>query len=225
MPAVPSAALGGPQDQPWKRYVDDELAALVRAAERQNTDGIAGDKGLAASVAGLARSLAAYREQQEQILEAQAGIVANAQALADQVAFLQNASITDTRTTATSASPGASSGISLSSFDGSYDCSVSLTSSSTGRLLVTVGGQLTGSEGVSALVGYEVVIDGSVAVSVDWQRAAAAGGGLATTSRTSLIAVPANTPVEVRTRRGWTGASGGVCVWGYQSLIVTKEGL
>ncbi|MDF2919742.1 MAG: hypothetical protein K0S70_3959, partial [Microbacterium sp.] len=74
--------------------------------------------------------------------------------------------------------------------------------------------------------GYEVIIGGAQALGVDWARVAAAGNGLATTSRDSLITVAPNTQVTIRARRGWTsGSAGGVCVWGYQSLIVTKEGL
>lgn len=167
--------------------------------------------------------------EQQDIINEMAGVVAAqvqlTQQLVAQVAFLQSASVVDDKTTITNATRGASGGISLEGVDGTYDCAVAVHTSSTGKLRVNVGAQLTGSDGVSALVGYEVLLNNSVIVGVDWARVAAAGGGLATASRESLITVPAGVDVVVRTRRGWTGGTGGLCIWGYQSLIVTKEGL
>jgi len=177
------------------------------------------------AVPNLEQAIADIQEQQTQIVAVQDDIIATNEAQAEQIAFLQTASVQDSRGSVTNETRGASGGISLEGVDGTYDCSVSLTTSSTGKLRVSVGAQLTGSDGVSAVVGYEVLIGGTVVVGVDWPRVAAAGGGLATTSRESLITVAANTAITVRTRRGWTGGTGGLCVWGYQSLIVTKEGL
>jgi hypothetical protein len=177
------------------------------------------------SVKKLKEAIEELQEQQGILAQQQSALTAQQNALASQVAFLQGASVQDARGSILNDTKPASGGISLDGFDGTYDCAVLLTTSSTGKLRVSVGGQLTGFDGVSAVVGYEVIIAGvGIIVGVDWSRVAAAGGGLATTSRESLITVPANTPVQIRTRRGWTGGTGGLCVWGYQSLIVTKEG-
>lgn len=70
MPVVPNAALGGPGDQPWKRYVDGRLGGIERTLARYASDGTATDKGLAATVASLSKAVALLKEQQA-ILEAQ----------------------------------------------------------------------------------------------------------------------------------------------------------
>ena len=155
-------------------------------------------------------------EQQTQLENAQA-------ALAAQVSFLQGVTSYAANGAVTNGVRGASGGISLDGFNGAFDCQVSLRTSSTGKLTITVGANLGGDDGVSAIVGYEVVWAGG-SIPIDWTRCAAAGGGLATTSRTSFVTVPPNTDVTVRTRRGWQGGTGGLCIWAYQSLQVSKEG-
>jgi hypothetical protein len=214
----------------WGRTVESEVKDAQRSIIQISQDVQGQNRSTAASLEAIARQLDAIAAAQEALAEQQALLAAQQVALAstqtelaNQVSFLQNASVTQTKNSAVNATRGASGGITLEGYDPTYDCSLSLTSSSTGILEVTVGGQLTGSDGISAVVGYEVSWAGG-SIGVDWPRCAAAGGGLATTSRVSLINVPANTPLTVTTRRGYTGGTGGLVVWGYCSLIVSKVG-
>lgn len=155
-------------------------------------------------------------EQQAQLENAQA-------ALAAQVAFLQGITSYAANGGVLSEPRGASGGISLDGYNPSLDCQVTLRTTSTGKLTITVGANLAGSEGISAVLGYEVLWAGG-SIPIDWTRSAAAGSGASTTSRTSFVTVPPNTDVTVRTRRGWQGGQGGICIWAYQSLQVSKEG-
>jgi len=63
MPRIPDAALGGPADQPWKRYVDGGLESLELALNRLASDSSASGKGLAATADGLARQISVLAQQ------------------------------------------------------------------------------------------------------------------------------------------------------------------
>lgn len=216
---------------PWFREARRLIDAILQQSRQRGLDQLASDKAQNSSARQIAGQVQQIQEttdqlaaQQSQIIEVQNAYQQQQAALAAQVAFLQTATTYADSTGVASANRGASGGISLDGFDSQYDCSIGVTTSSTGRLRVTVGAQLAGAAGVSAIVGFEVLWSGG-SVGVDWTRSATAGGGgQATAQRTALVTVPANTPVTVRTRRGWTGGSGGLCIWSYQSLVVTREG-
>ncbi len=200
------------------RRLSEDLAT-ASGTERDNTvkklkDAI---EELERVVAELAVVVQRQGEQQTQLENAQA-------ALAAAVAFLQTVTSYAANGAVTNGPRGASSGISLDGFNGAFDCQLSLRTSSTGKLTITVGANLYGGPGVTAVVGFEVIWAGG-SIPIDWTRCAAAGGGgLSTTSRTAFVTVPGNTDVTVRTRRGWQGGTGGDCLWAYQSLQVSKEG-
>lgn len=81
MPRIPDAALGGPADQPWRRYVEGGLESLEQALNRLESDSSASGKGLAATADGLARQLQAVAAQQVQLANQQAQILAAVDAI------------------------------------------------------------------------------------------------------------------------------------------------
>lgn len=111
-------------------------------------------------------------------------------------------------------------------YSATYDCSVTVTSSSTGKLLVTVGGTLTGSNlGKAAILGFEASwAGGSIAFVNDLYSDATVDGPATTVARTYAITVPPNTVVTIRTRRGASTSSNQQIIIAAQSLTVTKVG-
>lgn len=161
--------------------------------------------------------------QQAEIVAQQAAMSAQQAAMVDQILFLQSQTVESVSAGGTSGTRGVSGGITLDSFDGTYDISRVVVSSSTGKLLIQVGAQLGSSGGMSALVGFEAAWEGG-SIAVAFGRAASSGGPIATVYRASVVTVPSSTPITITTRRGWTGATAATCWWAYQSLIVTKIG-
>lgn len=159
----------------------------------------------------------------DNLVAQQAEIVAQQTAMAEQILFLQSQTVESVSAGGLSGTRAASGGITLDSFDGTYDISRTVVSSGTGKLLIQVGAQLGCSGGMSALVGFEATWAGG-SIAVAFGRCASSGGPIATVYRASVVTVPANTPITIKTRRGWTGATAATCWWAYQSLIVTKIG-
>lgn len=180
---------------------------------------------LAAPSSGqINKQLAALEAAQATLTTQQATLTSQQATLSAQVAFLAGQTVATSNPNNVSGTRGASGGISLDGFDGTYDCAVSLTTSSTGRLIVSIGAQLFAASAMTSILGFDVLVGASVVVGVDWPRTGSAVSGFGSGARTAVVTVAANTAVTVRTRRGWTGGTSGTIAWGYQSLVVSKDG-
>lgn len=141
---------------------------------------------------------------------------AQAEILATQT-FLQTQSVFGSLGTVTNFTGPGGGGAQWTAFNGTYDVSLSVTTSASGRVLVTPAAMLTGGGGAS-LLGVEVV--GVTAPSWPSAYVLASSDGTSTGSRTFEFALAGNTTYTIRNRRGFENS--GIGLWGYQSLTVTR---
>lgn len=213
----------GPGEE-WGRTVENRLVVVERLADVSRA-GLSGqNRSTAASLESLARQLSDIEAQNAAIAAQNIAILDNQTQINATQTFLLNQTLYAANSNGMTVARGASAGISLESYDPTYDLSLSFTSSSTGLLSITVSAQLLGTTGISGMLGFEVSwATGSIGV--DFSRSATVSDAMAVSTRVSLVTVPANTPVTVVTRRAWTGGTSGTVRYAYPSLSVTKIGI
>jgi hypothetical protein len=195
----------------WGRALETDVVGTKKALEIVGQNIGAQNRATAASLQELSRQLTAISDAQTAIENAQANIVSTQDFLLNQTQYGQNS--------ATYSATAPSAGIiSLYSYDGTYDVSLSVTTSSTGKLSITVGSVVLGLD--TAGVGVEIV-----GVSTpDYFSSVFVSNGVLSASRTFQTTLSGNTSYTVRTRRWYLGSGGGSVSYQSQALSVTKVG-
>ena len=209
----------GPGEE-WGRTVEDRLVVVERQADISRT-GLSGqNRSTAASLESLARQLAEIEAQNAAIAAQNVAILANQAAISSEISFLQSASVSDGRGTLTTFT-GASAGTIWSTFDGTYDCSITLATSSSGRVSVDFSAFITGG-GLTGMVALEIVGVTGPSGPLNTGSCSVVDATVVA-SRVGLIYnLAPNTSYTFNLRRGRDGSASGAVAWGYQTLAVTR---
>lgn len=196
----------------WGRAHDDRVVSLEQQVEILGQSLSGQNRNAASSIETLADQVRAVKEAQTAIQAQQASIVATQTFLSTQTVF-------DSRTTQVSytGNPG---GTVWFPHDGTYDCSLLVTTGAAGRLLMQLSTNVT-AVGLTTLAAIDIV---SV-LSPDFPGAYSTyvTNASAGVSRISVANLSPNTTYTVRTRRGASGSASGTCFWGYPTLTVTRS--
>lgn len=204
----------------WGRTMEDEVRSAQKdlLALSQYTSGQ--NRSTAASLSDIARQLTAISEQQSALAQQQAQIVAAQDGINATQTFLLNQTQyagNPASQSATSVSP--SPGLSLFAYDPTYDIELSVTTSSTGRLSISVGAYVMALD-AGAGVGVEIV----GVTTPDYFNSVACFGLAISASRSFVTALSPNSAYTIRTRRWWTSGTTGGVGYSNQNLSVTKIG-
>lgn len=221
MPDVfPRRNLPGDSDK-WGRELEtrSEDNATQIGILRQSLQGQ--NRNTASSLESLANQLRAIEDAQEE-LEAQQVLIQSQQAsiIATQT-FLATQTVGDSKSTLdqVTGNPGT---ITWYGYNPTYDCAVTVTTGSAGRLIIQASATLL-SSGLTSILGIEIV--GVVGpaypgpYSTYQSDVSASSSGVA---RNIVVDLAANSTYTVRTRRGASGSSG-TAMWRDQSLVVTRS--
>lgn len=201
-----------PQAEQWGREVESrvvsaesDIGAIQQALSGQN-------RNTASSLSVLARQLDAIQQAQMELANQQEQILATTD-------FLSTQTVSDSKSSMDSYT-GSNVGTTWRGFNSTYDCSVSVTTGSAGRLLIQASANLSGG-GLSALLGIEIV--GVTGPSFPGPYSTYVTDASAGTSRVLVANLSANTAYTVRLRRGIDGSATGVVIWRDQTLSVTRS--
>lgn len=214
----PRRNLPGDSDN-WGRTVEDRTASAETAIQIVGQEVQSLNRNTASSLAVQAGQIKAIQDAQSAIVATQVQIQA---AQADIVAttnFLSSQTLSDARSTADSFT-GSSSGTVWRGFDGTYDCSLVVTTGPAGKLLIQASSNLTGG-GLSALIGIE--IPGVVGPTFPGPFSTYVTDGSAGATRVVVANLTPYSTYTVRTRRGIDGSTSGLIIWRDQTLVVTRS--
>ena len=201
--------------------MDDRLESLERDSARRALDREATDRGLAASVSGLAEMVAQVRDQQERIVAQQDFLLTRTQYDARP---LSNLTETDL--------PGTNDQLEYRPYDPDHDVTVEGETSGSGLLEVDFSGRVAVAPNVQA-GWYIAIYQNGVALPASALYFALMGGGsvgLATTiGRRFQVALTPRTHFRVVALRGYSAssASGALAAasWRYPAMSVSKIGM
>lgn len=222
MPDVfPRRNLPGDAEQ-WGRAHDDRVLSLEASLE-----GVS--QSLQAQNRNTASSLSVIADQVQKIADQQTLLIAQQTELANQQAsilattnFLATQTVSDSKSTLDQFS-GSSSGVVWSGFDSTYDCSVTVSTGSAGKLLIMASATLLSSN-LTSILAIEIVgvtgpsYPGQFSTYVSTLSAASSG-----VTRAVVANLVPNTSYTVRTRRGRDGSGTGAAMWRDQTLTVTRS--
>lgn len=211
----------------WGREVETRIDEVETAIGITRQGVHSQNRNTASSLEVLAGQIRAVEEAQEQIRDTQAGIIAaQADIVAAQADIVATTNFLATQTVYSAKGTednytGTPGGTVWMGFDSTYDCSVSVTTGSAGRLLIQASANLMAGGGVNTLMGIEVV--GQVGPSVPSTFTSYVTQSVAGVTRIAVFNGSANTTYTVRIRRGVQGSSAGSSVWAVQTLAVTRS--
>lgn len=212
----------------WGRAHDNRIVEAEASLDQieQSVQGL--NRSTASSLTSIARQIEAIQEaqqaladQQAEIVAAQADIVSAQNAITQTTNFLSTQTVYDSKSTLDQYS-GSTTSLTWEGFNGTYDCSVSVTTGSAGRLLIQASATLL-SGGTTSILGIEVVgqtgptYPGAYSTYVSALSAASSG-----VSRSVVFSGSPNTTYTVRLRRGRDGDGPGAAMWRDQTLVVTR---
>lgn len=220
MPDVfPRRNLPGEAEQ-WGRDLETRVIGLDTNSEILGQQIQSQNRNIASSLAVMAGQIEALTEQQATLQAQQVALAAQTAALQSTINFLSTQTLYDQRPGASGGSkPGVGGGgFAYEGYDPTYDCEITVTTATSGQLLISVGGAISSSGG-GAGIGPEVV-GGSLP---DFTTSATAGNGAAVgASRGIIVSLAPNTTYTVRTRRWYYGASAQFVSYQAASLVVTR---
>lgn len=193
-----------------------DVEVLAQSLKGLNRSSASSIEDIARQVQDIAANQQAIQVAQANITVAQAGIVATQNFLLGQTSFAAK------NTTFNYIGTG-----NIFAYDPTYDCEVTVTAGSTGRLWCQVIAGCQGS-GISKgpVVGIEAFWSGgSYSYANDQGVDASAWRYTGTVTRAYMLNVPANAVVTVRTRRGASNTANEQILVQGQSLSVTKVGI
>lgn len=206
------------------RIITDQLAALSRRVsdlERpsgtQNFQAVAN---LQIALNELAAQQATLEAQQNTLEAQQLELGDTVGDLAATVAFLQGQTVYAANAGGMGGVRTGSVGINYESYSGTYDCSLSVTTGASGKLLISTGAVVLSSGG-GAGVGPEIV---GVLLPSHPHSMFVGGGPTAGASRTFLASLTANTTYTIRSRRWWYGSTSQTVLYENSTLAVTRLG-
>lgn len=202
----------------WGRDVEGRVTGLGTSVQIVGQEVQSLNRNTASSLSVIAKQITELEQAQAAIEATQVQIIAAQAAITATTNFLSTQTLYDQCIGVSGGSKSGVSGIVYEGFNGTYDCSISVTTASSGKLLISAGAAVT-SSGAGAGVGPEIV-----GVSLpDFTDSAAAGeGGVVGASRSRLFSLSANTTYTVRTRRWYTGSSAQFVSYQDASLVVTR---
>lgn len=211
----------------WGREVESRVTDVGGKVEIVGQQVQSLNRNTASSLSLLADQITKLEEAQEDIRIAQANIVAaQADIVATQNSIISTQNFLSTQTVYSSKSSedtysGTPGGTVWLPFSSTYDCSVSVTTGSAGRLLIQASANLMAGGGINTLMGIEVV--GEVGPSVPSPFTSYVTNSVAGVTRVAVFGGSANTTYTVRIRRGVQGTTSGGAVWAVQTLAVTRS--
>lgn len=221
----PRRNLPGDADK-WGRAHDERVVAVETAVQITGQEVQSLNRNTASSLAIQASQIkavqaaqAAIEINQAEIRAAQADIVAAQSSIIATTNFLSTQTIADAKSSADGYT-GSNSGTAWRAFDSTYDCTVTATTGSAGKLLISASANLTAG-GLSALIGIEIV--GVTGPDFPGPYSTYVTDASAGVTRVVVGTVSPNTTYTVRTRRGINGSTSGAIVWRDQTLVVTRS--
>lgn len=215
--------------EPWGRAHDDRVLALESGLEIVTQSVQGQNRNAASSLAVIAQQVQKIADQQEILIAQQAELASQQAQLSSQqtaltntVNFLATQTVSDSKGTLDQFS-GSNSGLVWSGFDGTYDCEVTLTTGSAGKLLIQASATLLSSN-LTSILGIEIIgivgpsYPGPYSTYVSTLSAASSG-----VTRAVVATLAPNTTYTVRTRRGRDGSGTGAAMWRDQTLVVTRS--
>lgn len=222
MPDVfPRRNLPGEAEQ-WGRAHDDRVVALESGLESVTQSLQGQNRNTASSLSVIADQVKKIADQQEQIVAQQAALAAQQASIIATTNFLASQTVSDSKNTLDQFS-GSNSGVNWSGFDSTYDCSVTVTTGSAGKLLIMASATLLSSN-LTSILAIEIVgivgpaYPGEFSTYVSTLSAASSG-----VTRAVVANLLPNTTYTVRTRRGRDGSGTGAAMWRDQTLTVTRS--
>lgn len=215
--------------EPWGRAHDDRVMSLETQMEGLTQSLQGQNRNSASSLAVIAAQVQKIADQQQILIDQQATLAAQQAQLTSQqtsltntVNFLASQTVADSKGTLSQFS-GTTNSLTWEGFDGTYDCSVVVTTGSAGKLLIQGSATLLSSN-TTSILGIEVVgivgpsYPGPYSTYVSTLSAASSG-----VTRAVVFSGAANTPYNVRLRRGRDGSGSGAAMWRDQTLVVTRS--
>ena len=206
----PRRNLPGEAEQ-WGRTVETgvteaqtQLSALSQELAGQNRN--------------TASSLALLADQVRNLAEQQTALEVQQEVLQGTIDFLTTQTLYDQKPGVSGGSRPGVGAYDYEAFDPTYDCSISVTTAASGKLLISTGGAITSSGG-GAGIGPEVV--GGSLPDFTTSASAADGAGVGA-SRNTLVTLSPFTTYTVQTRRWWYGGSAQFVSYQAASLVVTR---
>lgn len=222
MPDVfPRRNLPGEAEQ-WGRAHDDRVMALESGLETVAQSVQGQNRNTASSLSVIADQVKKIADQQDQIVAQQAALAAQQASIIATTNFLASQTVSDSKNTLDQFS-GSNSGVNWSGFDSTYDCSVTVTTGSAGKLLIMASATLLSSN-LTSILAIEIVgivgpsYPGEFSTYVSTLSAASSG-----VTRAVVANLLPNTTYTVRTRRGRDGSGSGAAMWRDQTLTVTRS--
>lgn len=204
----------------WGRTLETTTVNNAQGIEMLAQSVQAQNRNTASSLEVLATQINTLQSQQAELQAQQVALGVQQATLQSTINFLSTQTLYDQRVTVTGGSRGAlgAGAYAYEAFDPSDDCEIVVTTATSGRLLISVGGAVT-SSGSGAGIGPEVV-GGALP---DFTNSAAAGADAAVgASRSVIVNLFANTTYTVRTRRWWYGTTSQFASYQAASLVVTR---
>lgn len=203
--------------EPWGRehdkrmvFVESQIDSVKQSVLGQNRNTASSLSVLGGQIQAIVETQAELRAQQDVLASQQASIIATQN-------FLLTQTVGDQKSATISGTYTGSASYNYMSLDGTHDCSLSVTTGQSGKLLISVGAAITSLEG-SAGVGPEIV-----GVSLPTNTNSASGSnGVTGASRTTLFTLSPNTTYTVRTRRWYFGAVTQFAAWQDSNITITR---
>lgn len=204
----------------WGREVETRIDTVSQGIQTLRQSSQAQNRSNASSLEVLAAQVRAVEAAQADIVAAQDAITATQNSIIATQNFLSTQTVYSAKGTEDNYT-GTPGGTVWMAFNTTYDCSVSVTTGSAGRLLIQASANLMAGGGVNTLMGIEVV--GEVGPSVPSTFTSYVTQSVAGVTRIAVFSGAANTTYTVRIRRGVQGSTAGAAVWAVQTLAVTRS--
>lgn len=200
----------------WGREVENRVTSL-EVSTGVNSQGLAGqNRNTASSLSVIAQQIEAIQSAQQALEGVQATLAEQVEDLAAQTLFLQTQTVGDQKFSTSGGTPPGTPGYTYENYDPAFDCSVTVTTGTSGQLLISTGAAMTAAAGAVG-IGYQLL---GGALPTFSNSATSGSNGVVGASRTILASLAANTTYTILTRR-WHNASISV-QWQDCNLTVTR---
>lgn len=209
-----------PDAEQWGRTLETKAVSNEQGIEIVGQQVQSLNRNMASSLEVLAGQITDLAAQQQLLKDQQVALQVQQNTLTSTINFLSSQTLYDQKGGSSGGSKGGlgAGDFAYESFSGTYDCSLSVTTADSGKLLISVGAAITASGG-GAGVGPEIV---GVSSPTFVDSATAGDGAAVGASRSVVVSLAANTTYTVRTRRWWYGTTSQFVSYQAASLVVTR---